>query len=117
MSQVQLFSPTGSCRYDLHLTNDGPVTLDVPVAIVATLDCADNTTEFLYVFRDETDREVRVVGHNRATTSYVFTDHSGRRSVEATAYVAVSQSYFEVATGETSFDVEGMVLKLLYYKD
>ncbi|KAG8178405.1 hypothetical protein JTE90_005295 [Oedothorax gibbosus] len=99
----------GSCRYALHLSNDGPVTLDVPVTLVATLDCADNTTEFLYVFRDDADREVRVVGHGRTTASYVFTDHPGRRTVEATAYISVSKTYFEVATGETSFDVEDYI--------
>ncbi|GIX69702.1 uncharacterized protein CDAR_477932 [Caerostris darwini] len=95
----------GSCHYALNLTNDGPATLDVPVTVTAHLECADSKAEYLYEFKDDIHRTVRVVGHEEANASFIFTDYAAIRTVQVTTYL-FSHPLFLVASGKTFFSIE-----------
>ncbi|GFY45863.1 uncharacterized protein TNIN_132441 [Trichonephila inaurata madagascariensis] len=96
------------CHYALNITNDGPATLDVPVTVSAQLECADDKAEYLYEFEDDIHKTYRVLDHSEASASFIYTDHPAVRTVQVTAYL-FSHPLFLVATGKTSFRIEGEI--------
>ncbi|CAL1271274.1 unnamed protein product [Larinioides sclopetarius] len=101
------FSTTfsGTCQYSLNVVNDGPATLDVPVTVTAQLDCADRQAEYMYIFEDDTRRTVQTLSHEKASVSFIYTDYTGVRTVQVTAYL-FTHPLFLVASGKTIFRIE-----------
>ncbi|XP_035227414.1 uncharacterized protein LOC118199631 [Stegodyphus dumicola] len=97
-------SDSGICHYVLHVENDGPVTLDVPVTISAKLDCASNEDEYFYIFEDDIQRTVQIPGQGSAEAVFIFTDDPGTRMVTVLVF-QLSPSPKRVAAGNTFFNV------------
>ncbi|KAF8766579.1 Transmembrane protein 130 like protein [Argiope bruennichi] len=104
------FSATysGNCQYALNVTNDGPVTLDVPVTISAQLECADHQAEYLYIFEDDARRTIQIVSHDKASATFIYTDYMGFRTVQVTTYL-FTHPLFLVASGKTVFRIEEFI--------
>lgn len=88
------------------MTNDGPATLDVPVTVTAQLECADSQAEYMYMFDNGAHRTIQTIAHDRASAFFIYTDHTGIRTVQVTAYL-ISNPPFLVASGKTFLRIEG----------
>lgn len=101
ISSTRLLS---ACTYTVHVFNDSPVTLDVPVTVTAFLECADKEEEYSFIFTDDSKREIVVPGHQTARATFIFTDIPGAKVVQVDAYLLYPKR-MKVASGRTIVDV------------
>nr|XP_042908746.1 uncharacterized protein LOC122268313 [Parasteatoda tepidariorum] len=93
----------------LNVSNDGPVTLDVPVTIYARMTCSGHS--YLFEFESDTGNVDEVTGNETATASFIFTKKPGIHAVRVYAHL-IHPTQHRVASADTLFNVTGIRLLL-----
>ncbi|XP_042908746.2 uncharacterized protein [Parasteatoda tepidariorum] len=86
----------------LNVSNDGPVTLDVPVTIYARMTCSGHS--YLFEFESDTGNVDEVTGNETATASFIFTKKPGIHAVRVYAHL-IHPTQHRVASADTLFNV------------